>query len=300
MSSPRSCRGTAINPVVAPPLWAEDVTEGSPSQEAEDRPPNLEIGVPLEDETLRYYERRAAETWRRTLGRPSPPFDDGGGVMPYGDFRRALDQAGVIVLEVRARRVFESCRRRADDADVGSSSSGLDVTGLEIALMILRLLPTTAEGEAGAYPPPREVFLCYDLDERGTLDYDQFAQCVSTLRRAGGARFGEDGPDLAEAYRSAVGGLGERIDYGAFLKVWCYRLCDAEREMSARGLLDERGIGGGMRKIWKKRAARHKLYEVLKRCDTSDSHLSSVDQIRDQVSINVSFLCAVISCERHG
>jgi len=84
----------------------------------------------------------------------------------FETFIKGFDFLGIAILDFRARILFASCSSR---------NTGMDSNDIEISLMLHDALPVDID-----VPSIYEIFLSYDLDNKGGLTFQQFQECLST------------------------------------------------------------------------------------------------------------------------
>ena len=148
-------------------------------------------------------------------------------VLSYDSFKVGLKLANVLILESRARCLFNACIEK-DGADV------LSATGFEVALMMNDTYPANANAWS-LY----ELFSSFDYNQSGALNYEQYVECVHALAFEV-RKYPLDNNKLSHLFKK-VSKKG-KIDFFTFSLLWCKRIANAEDELCRRGFIRKKRL----------------------------------------------------------
>ena len=148
-------------------------------------------------------------------------------VLSYDSFKVGLKLANVIVLESRARCLFNACIEK-DGENI------LSATGFEIALMINDSYPANTHAWS-LY----EMFFSFDYYQSGSLNYEQFLECVHALAFEANS-FPLEKDKLSYLFKKVA--KKGKINFTTFALLWCRRIASAENELFRRGLIRKKRL----------------------------------------------------------
>ena len=177
---------------------------------------SLNISQPLQESTLRDYAS-FAQSFMLKLGVPERSKID------YDAFKRGLDLMNVIMVDHRAQVLFSSC----DEQNLGL----LDIRDLELSLMVNDACPARSR-----VPDMYDTFRSYDVDDTGTLTFQQFQECLATpgLKSRNSIK---DFGTLVYIFRKFAD--GDAIQFSSFVKLWSRYFADPKYEFERREMQDD-------------------------------------------------------------
>ena len=145
-------------------------------------------------------------------------------MLNFETFNRALDSAGLSILEGRARAIFNAC-----DAN---RSGHIYFDEFVVSLMVNDAYPTIP-GCMSLY----DVFLSFDFDNQGTLTLAQFRDCVHFIEIAQKSKRFKNRAFLADLFRKETKHTHGRIRYKVFKMIYSKKIANSYHRLVKKDLM---------------------------------------------------------------